>query len=115
MNFSLGSPIWNMIGMIAVGFIIVFAVFRIGKGWVQYNAQPVVSMPAKVVGRRTEVSGGGWQNTPSQTTYYATFESENGARIELRLNGSEYGMLVEGDVGILTYKDIFFEGFHRHI
>ena len=37
------------------------------------------------------------------TRYFVTFELENGGRVELGVKDSEYGMLAEGDQGLLTY------------
>lgn len=40
----------------------------------------------------------------SSTTYYVTFQVESGDRMELHVSGIEYGMLVEGDYGKLTFQ-----------
>ena len=49
----------------------------------------------------------------SSTSYYVTFELENGGRMELSVKGSEYGMLVEGDTGALSYQGTRYLGFER--
>ena len=61
---------------------------------------PATSVAVKVVGRREHVSGG--VNTGHFTSYFATFEDGAGNRVELRLSGSQYGMIAEGDFGRLT-------------
>ena len=38
------------------------------------------------------------------TTYYVTFQVESGDRMEMLVSGMEYGMLVEGDYGKLTFQ-----------
>ena len=38
------------------------------------------------------------------TTYYVTFQVESGDRMELTVSGSDYGMLVEGDIGKLSFQ-----------
>ena len=47
------------------------------------------------------------------TSYYVTFEVESGDRIELEVNGLEYGMLVEGDCGKLSFQGTRYLGFER--
>ena len=46
-------------------------------------------------------------------TYYATFEFESGDRMELAMSGSEYGLLVEGDRGQLTFQGSRYLSFDR--
>ena len=47
------------------------------------------------------------------TTYYATFQVESGDRMELEVDGSDYGMLVEGDIGKLMFQGTRYLGFER--
>ncbi|MBQ4627771.1 MAG: DUF2500 domain-containing protein, partial [Clostridia bacterium] len=47
------------------------------------------------------------------TTYYATFQFESGDRLELAVPSSEYGMLVEGDKGKLSFQGTRFLSFER--
>ena len=49
----------------------------------------------------------------SSTSYYATFQVESGDRMELLLNGREYGLLAEGDRGWLTFQGTRYLGFER--
>ena len=51
--------------------------------------------------------------TNSSTWYYATFQVESGDRMELTVSGSDYGYLVEGDHGKLTFQGTRFLGFER--
>ena len=73
------------------------------------SSSPVLEADAVVVGRREEVSG--FDHT--RTSYYATFQFENGDRLELGLKGTEYGMLAQGDRGKLTYQGTRYLGFVR--
>ena len=41
------------------------------------------------------------------TTYYVTFQVASGDRMELTVSGSDYGMLVEGDIGTVSYTHLF--------
>ena len=97
-------------------FILVFGVIlttllRNVRRWRQDNASPVLTVPAKITGKRTQVSGG--RNTMAATCYYATFEVESGDRLEFWVSGREYGMLAEGDHGKLTFQGTRYKGFER--
>ena len=73
------------------------------------------TVPATVVAKRTNVSRHHTDNTMSHTftTYYATFQVESGDRMELEVDGSDYGMLVEGDTGKLSFQGTRYLGFER--
>ena len=45
--------------------------------------------------------------------YFVTFEFESGDRVEMPVDGSEYGLLVEGDTGKLTFQGTRYLGFQR--
>lgn len=45
--------------------------------------------------------------------YFVTFEFESGDRVEMPVDGSEYGLLVEGDTGKLTFQGTRYLGFSR--
>ena len=49
----------------------------------------------------------------TDSTYYVTFQVESGDRMELRVSGPEYGMLIEGDHGTLTFQGTRYLGFER--
>ena len=80
---------------------------------VKNSRSPATSVGVKVVGRREQVSGG--VNTSHFTSYFATFEDGSGSRVELRLSGSQYGMIAEGDFGRLTYRGTEFISFERDL
>ncbi len=50
----------------------------------------------------------------TSTWYYASFQLPDGQRLELSLDGREYGQLAEGDSGILNWRDDIFEGLQRN-
>lgn len=69
-----------------------------------------------MVTKRMEVTGhSSTQNSmsSSHTEYYATFQIESGDRMEFKISGNEYGMLVEGDQGKLTFQGTRYLGFQR--
>ena len=51
--------------------------------------------------------------TRGYTRYFVTFEFESGDRLELKVDGSEYGLLAEGDCGMLSFQGTRYLGFVR--
>ena len=51
----------------------------------------------------------------SSTIYYVTFQVESGDRMEFSVSGTEYGMLVEGDEGRLTFQGTRYLSFLRNV
>ena len=106
--------------MFIVVFVIVIGTFIVST-WNKNNQSPRLTVPAKVVSRRTAISrhnhatGGEACGTvtTSSTRYYVTFQVESGDRMELSVNGPEYGMLAEGDVGELTFQGTRYLSFER--
>ena len=101
--------------IIGIIFLVIFSVIIISiiqgiRSWSNNNKQPKLNVVAKVVTKRTEHRG---SNDSSRTWYYATFEVESGDRMEMDLSGDEYGMLVEGDIGNLTFQGTRYFGFER--
>ncbi|MBP3311266.1 MAG: DUF2500 domain-containing protein [Butyricicoccus sp.] len=109
------------------GGVFLIVVCMIGWQWVnglaewnRNNHAPVEERRARVAGKREEVhhhthtNADGSMHTSVSTTCYATFETEDGVRMELRVGGREYKMLTEGDRGVLRYQGTRYLGFaHR--
>ncbi len=80
------------------------------------NASPRLTVRATVVTKREEMNyypSGRTHSGTHRTRYYATFQFESGDRLELPVEGFEYGMLVEGDAGKLSFQGTRFLGFER--
>lgn len=78
------------------------------------NKQPILTIMAKVVGKRDRTSRSTHNDHHSySTTYYATFEVESGDRMELQIGNQEFGLLAEGDEGKLTFQGTRYLGFER--
>ena len=97
-------------------FTLFFAIFiatfvRNMRHWHKNNQAPRLTVSAAVVTKRTHHSGS--SRSSGTTRYYATFEVESGDRFELMLDGYEYGLLIEGDRGRLTFQGTRFLGFER--
>ncbi|URZ86800.1 DUF2500 family protein [Floricoccus penangensis] len=75
------------------------------------NNLPQVNTRARVVSKRANLNN---FNKPLTTTnYFVNFEVENKDRVEFNILGSDYGMIAEGDVGMLEYQGTRFLDFKR--
>ena len=118
MGFDMFSIMFTIVFVLVIGTFIVTAVKGIGQ-WNKNNNSPRLTVPATVVSKRTNVTrhhhGGanGHHHHHTSTTYYVTFQVESGDRMELHVAGHEYGLLVEGDNGRLTFQGTRYLGFER--
>ena len=105
--------------MFYVVFFLVIAMFifvfvRAISEWTHNNNSPRLSVDAKIVDKRTTThhhhSNGHHHHTHS---YYITFEVQSGDRMELKIPRSEFGLLVEGDEGVLSFQGTRYLGFER--
>lgn len=101
----------GIIFVVVIGFFI-FAIVNGISTWSNNNKQPRVNTNAKVVTKRTSVHGGG--ETNAHNIYFVTFEFDSGDRLELQVNGREYGQLVEGDEGELQFQGTRYLEFNRY-
>lgn len=118
-SFNFMFSIFPIFFLLIFGLIL-FTIIRGIKEWNYNNHQPVLSVPAKVVSKRAHVSRhthahDNHHHHSSSTTYYVTFEVESGDRMELHVPSREYGMIVEGDEGKLTFQGTRFHSFNRNI
>ena len=72
------------------------------------NNSPRITSDTTVVTKRTHVWG-----DHSHTDYYATFQFASGDRLELEVPHNQFGYLVEGDQGKLTFQGTRFVSFER--
>lgn len=104
-----------VIFILAFIFIIIniFTAPRLPK--IDRNA-PIDTIKAKVIAKRTDVSGSHFHDdnlNMINTHYYVTFELYNKERKEFIVDSNNYGLLIEGDEGMLTYQGIIFKSFDR--
>lgn len=84
----------------------------------QDDHAPRLTVTATVVSKRSNItvhhhtSDSVYPHT-STTSYYATFQVQSGDRMELSVPSTEYGLLVEGDEGDLTFQGSRFLRFDR--
>lgn len=75
------------------------------------NSQPKIPAEVLVVSKQQNIYHRKNRNINSSNSI--TFEFSNGNRIELIVDPKEYGMIVEGDVGILVSQGNKFISFER--
>lgn len=117
------DPFGNVMFTIVPIFIIGVFIFIIVKSvtqWSSNNNSPRLTVSAVVIAKRTNTSRGAHHmndhmHTTTTTTYYVTFQFESGDRTEFTLSGSNYGILVEGDTGMLTFQGTRYLGFERAV
>lgn len=115
----------NFFGLFPVLFMLMFClvfglvIVTVVKGLMQWNKNnhsPRLTVDVTVVAKRSELIRRRSASTSlhhTSTLYYATFQVESGDRFELQLDGTDYGMMVEGDRGKLTFQGTRFLEFVR--
>ncbi len=96
---------------LVIGIIVIVAV-GIAAYYLYNLAQATVTRKAKIVAKRTAVTQTAGQNSV-QTSYYCTFEFEDGQRAEYNVGARQYGLSAEGDRGELDTKGALFWDFRR--
>ena len=121
-GFSFGFQMFQIMWFIVFGLILCTVIVTLIKGlkeWNNNNHSPRLTVPVTVVAKRADVTrrrhsgANNHHHYHTSTTYYVTFEVESGDRMELRLVGQEYGLLVEGDKGKLSFQGTRYLGFER--
>lgn len=87
--------------------------------WHKDNTSPRLTVMATVISKRSHVGYHSHHDvnhhsrSRGYTHYFITFQVESGDRMELQVDGTESGLLVEGDTGLLTFQGTRFLGFER--
>lgn len=120
MGFGFGFGLFELVFFLMFGTIFVVFAVTFVKGISQWNRNdhaPRLTVPVTVIAKRANVSrhhrGTEHHHTNTATTYYVTFEVESGDRMELHVAGYEYGLMIEGDKGMLTFQGTRFLKFER--
>ncbi|UAL47962.1 DUF2500 domain-containing protein [Sutcliffiella horikoshii] len=112
----------GIIFVIVIGSILISVFKGIGE-WQKNEQSPKLSVPAVVTSKRIEVTkrsnmhhhNDTHHHHSSSTRYFVTFEFESGDRLEFHVSGKEYGLLSEGDYGVLSFQGTRYLGFQRDI
>lgn len=115
--FAIFPVLFSLVFFLVFG-IIIYSIIRNIKQENKNNNSPRLTVEAKVVAKRTNHSrhrSGHNHMAHTTTTYFVTFEVASGDRMELKMMGAEYGLLVEGDWGDLTFQGARFLDFRRKV
>ena len=116
-GFNAGFSMFEILFTLMFCLIFGMFIFTLIKGisqWNKNNHSPKLTVDATVVTKRDHVSHHHHNNhTTHSTTYYVTFQVDSGDRIEFHVSSSEFGMLVEGDYGRLTFQGTRYLSFER--
>ena len=116
MGFFMFDLMFGITFVLVIGMFVITAVRGIGE-WNKNNQSPRITVPVTVVSKRTHVSrhhhAGEHHHSHTSTSYYVTFQLGSGDRMELHVPATEYGLLVEGDQGKLSFQGNRYLGFER--
>ena len=123
MNMMIGFGLFEVMFFLVFALVIGVFLFGLVRGisqWNKNNNAPRLTVEATVVAKRADVShrhhSGGpdhMGHSHSSTSYYVTFQVASGDRMELHMTGQQYGMLIEGDRGDLSFQGTRYLGFVR--
>ena len=116
-RFGMFEIMFSLVFILCIGTFLMIFIKGIAQ-WSKNNNSPRLTVPATIVAKRTNVSrhhsgAGSHHHHHTSTSYYVTFQVESGDRMELHMTGQEYGLLVEGDRGKLTFQGTRYLGFER--
>lgn len=118
-SFDRFSVIFSLAFLVILGIIVVTVVQGISQ-WNKNNHAPRLTVSATIVAKRADVShhhyktpGEAGYHASTMTSYYVTFQVDSGDRMELPVSGQQYGLLMEGDRGQLTFQGTRFLDFQR--
>ena len=117
MGFGVGFDLMGRLFPLLFLIVFVFVISTIVGTFVskakrerKNDQSPRLTAEAKVVSKRMQVGenrhrhgNDDMMHSYNYSKYFVTFEFESGDRVEMPVDGSEYGLLVEGDTGKLTF------------
>lgn len=107
MGFGVFAQLFNIIWLLV--FLAILGVF-VGtfvssfKQRRKDDKSPRLTVEATIVTKRQDFRKHSGDSMLHYTDYYVTFQVESGDRMELEVEGRDYGFLVEGDKGKLTFQ-----------
>ena len=107
LGFGIFGVLFMLMSALFLG-VFIFIIVKLISGNQRDKNSPVLSVAATVVTKRTHVAG-----DHAHTSYFATFQVPSGDRMELRIPHDQFGYLVEGDRGTVTFQGTRFLSFQR--
>lgn len=116
MGFGLFEAMFGIMFVLVIGVFVVNIVRGIEE-WNKNNQSPRITVPVTIASKRTHVShhrsARTRHHTHTSTSYYVTFQLNSGDRMEFPVPDEEYGLLLEGDHGDLSFQGTRYLGFQR--
>ncbi|MDG5786782.1 DUF2500 domain-containing protein [Evansella sp. AB-P1] len=118
---DISSWLFPLLVIVILG-VTFYSIIRRIVEWFSNNRKPIEKEKAMVVAKREDVRHRPHRNkgtginigmSRSITKYYVTFELDNDQRLEFKVNGKEYSMLSEDDVGYLEFQGTRYLDFER--
>lgn len=99
-------------------FIFIYIIFNGIKQYSENSKSPIITVEAKVTDKdkRTTThvhNNNGTITHHHNTTYYVTFKTEHGEKIQFSISRRFYNDLIEGDYRNLTYQGTWFKDFKK--
>lgn len=122
-DFVSTTPIVFLLIFALITGIILLQFIRGLSQWFYNNSQPKLAVNATVIAKRTNVTSAIQSNTSDismhnhhvHTSYFVSFELDDADRKEFLVSGKDYGIIVEKDIGKLTFQGTRFLGFTRKV
>ncbi len=109
-------PLFVMCGFVFVFGTIIYSFIQDHKRERKNDASPRLTVPATVITKRDNHAyypSGRTHGGTHRTRYFVTFQFDSGDRLELEMTGPEYGLLIQGDKGSLTFQGTRYLDFQR--
>lgn len=115
-TFDMFSIVFSLFFLLVLG-IFVFVFIQMFSQWNKNNHSPRLTVDATIVAKRNHISrhhhGTDMHMHHTTSTYYVTFQVDSGDRMELLVPGNQFGLLIEGDHGKLSFQGTRFLSFER--
>ena len=110
------TNIHTILTFTVVFVVVISSLVRNISQWHKNEKAPRLSVEAEVVAKRSArqrpMSNKRYSGR-DYTNYYVTFQFESGDRLEMHIPWNQFGYLVEGDRGKLSFQGTRFLGFER--
>ena len=115
-TFDMFSMVFSLFFLLVLG-IFVFVFIQMFSQWNKNNHSPRLTVDATIVAKRNHISrhhhGTDMHMHHTTSTYYVTFQVDSGDRMELLVPGNQFGLLIEGDHGKLSFQGTRVLSFER--
>lgn len=101
------------VGALVIGGIVYAVVKNLSRKTISSQSAPELTTAAAVVTKREQHGSSIYH--PASSQYFVTFQFPSKDRMEFQVSSENFGMLVEGDVGRLTFRGTQYIRFEREL